>query len=84
MKPCYVFQQCLSISVKNIFKKLQMTGFSLFLPNFGLFFICFLPLEHLEIISDQCNWSQMNALDVLHQFCFQNYFPKQQTELPGL
>jgi len=63
--------------VKNISLKLQITVFDIFLSNFSPFLIRFLPLEHLKTISDQCNWSQMKAFDVLDHFCFQNYSPKQ-------
>ena len=63
--------------VKNVSLKLQITVFDIFLSNFSPFLIRFLPLEHLKTISDQRNWSQMKAFDVLDQFCFQNYSPKQ-------
>ena len=83
MKYFDILQQFLSKNVQNILKSFQLKVFVNFLPNFGPFLIWFLPLEHPKKITDQCNWSKLKVFDVFYQFCFQNYFSKQQTELIG-
>ena len=50
-----------------------MAFFDPFLATFGL-------TGHLIFITDQCKWYKMKACDVLHQFWFQNNFPKQETK----
>ena len=49
----------------------------------GPFLAPFLTKGHLRLILDHCNWCQIKAWNVPHQFWFQKCFLKQQTKPPG-